>query len=157
MGIALAHRLGFGEKEMIEFGTGAMLRDIGMSRVDNAICENPGKLTVSEFEQMKLHTQNSEDILQETGGLSEVTRSIIRHHHEKLDGSGYPDGLKGQEIPSMVRLCTIVDIFDALTTQRIYQRALGSYEALQLMNREMRDEIDTDIFRAFISMMGTNT
>jgi HD-GYP domain-containing protein (c-di-GMP phosphodiesterase class II) len=89
----------------------------------------------------------------EHGGLADVALDVTRHHHEKLSGSGYPDGLAGGEILPPVRICTIADIFDALTTRRSYKDAMGSFPALKLMRDELLDEIDRDLFQIFVEMM----
>ena len=88
-------------------------------------------------------------------GLGGVALDIVRHHHEKLNGKGYPDGLKGDQISPIVRVVTITDVFDALTTNRPDRKALSSFEALKLMGSKMGGELDTDLLRKFIEMMGT--
>jgi len=154
MGIALAQRMGYESHRLQEFGMGAIMRDIGMSQIDPRISENPGRLTVNEFEVIKQHPVMSEGMLSDASTVSSSAMAIIRHHHEKLDGSGYPDGLGGDEIPRLVRLCTMLDIFDALSTERPYKKAMTSFEALKLMNKELRGEIDHELFQAFVVMLG---
>lgn len=155
LGIALAQWLGYEDRTQLgEIGAGALLRDIGMTRIDRAIRENPGRLTVSEYEALKAHPVYSEQIMRGQGETSRIALDLARHHHEKVDGTGYPDRLAGDEIAATVRVLTIVDIFDALTTTRPYQRPLGSFDALQLMQTQMKGELDVDYLRAFIGMMG---
>ena len=154
MGVALAQRMGFSAEHLIEFGHGAMFRDIGLMNIDDRIVNNSGRLTLQEYDKIQQHTLYSEEILIEMGVTSEVSLSVVRHHHEKLDGSGYPDNLTGDEISTLVRICTVVDIFDALTTNRRHKDPLGTYEALTLINKEMRNEIDMDILKGFITMLG---
>jgi HD-GYP domain-containing protein (c-di-GMP phosphodiesterase class II) len=154
MGIALAQRMGYESNRLQEFGMGAIMRDIGMSQIDPSISENPGRLTVNEFEIIKQHPVMSEGMLSKATTVTSTAMAIIRHHHEKLDGSGYPDGLGGDEIPRLVRLCTMLDIFDALSTQRPYKRAMSTFEALKLMNKELRGEIDHELFQSFVVMLG---
>ena len=84
---------------------------------------------------------------------SEVVLDVTRHHHEKLNGKGYPDGLAGDEISHWARISTIADIFDALTTRRSYKNALDSFPSLQLMNEHMKEEIDMDFFRCCVDLM----
>ena len=86
--------------------------------------------------------------------MSDLGLDIVRHHHEKMDGTGYPDGLLGEEIKPYSRICTIADVFDALTTNRSYRKPFSTFEALKLMRNEMRDEIDMDFLRVFIELMG---
>jgi len=154
MGLALAQRMGFPAERLIEFGHGAMFRDIGLMNIDEEIVRNPGRLTMSEYEKIQQHPVMSEQILVEIGISSEASLDIVRHHHEKIDGKGYPDKLKGDEIGTLVRICNVIDIFDALTTNRIHKKAISTYEALTLMNKEMRHEIDLEIVKGFITMLG---
>ena len=113
-----------------------------------------GALTEEEWEQVKRHPEEGYKILQEAGALGEIALDIVRHHHEKLDGSGYPHGLRGEDISVFVRIVTIADIFDALTTERHHQSARSTFDALKLMGESMRDELDHELFRHFVSMMG---
>ncbi len=154
MGLALAQRMGYSSDKLIEFGQGAMFRDIGMKNVDSSILDKAGSLSVSEFVKVQRHPIDSEAMLKELNVDSEIALSIARHHHEKMDGSGYPDGLVGEDIPILVRLCTVVDIFDALTTHRKHKKAMSSFEALTVMGKDMRDDLDMDILRGMITMLG---
>lgn len=153
--IALASRLGVGaERVLKDFGNGVFLRDVGLCQIEPAIVRNRGKLTPPQFEAMKAHPALGEEIMIHVGGLSENALDVVRHHHEKLNGSGYPDGLRAKEIRPLVRICTIADIFDALTTNRSFQKAVKSYKALELMRGELKSEVDQDLLEAFIEMMG---
>lgn len=154
MGLALAQRMGYSSEVLIDFGHGAMFRDIGLMNVDAKIVNNTGRLTISEYEKIQQHPVLSENILKEMGITSELSLNIVRHHHEKLDGSGYPDRLHGADISEEVRICAVIDVFDALTTNRLHKRALSTYEALALMNKEMRAEVDMEILKGFITMLG---
>ena len=154
MGLALAQRMGYTAQDLIQFGHGAMFRDIGLMKIDDSIVNNPGRLTLTEYEKIQQHTIYSEEILKEMGVDSEIALDVARHHHEKLNGTGYPDKLKGTEVSTLVRICNVIDIFDALTTNRIHKKALSTYEALILMNKDMREEIDLDILKSFITMLG---
>ncbi len=154
-GIALAQRIGYDVRSHLsEFGVGALLRDLGMTGIDRSIREHDGRLTVSQYEVLKQHPVFSEQMLRGLGETSEVALNLVRHHHEKVDGKGYPDGLHGDEIHPLARVLTIVDIFDALTTRRLFQPAIGTFEALQLMHNKMQGELDPEFLRAFIGMMG---
>ena len=156
LGIALAQRIGYDiRSHLSEFGVGALLRDIGMTRVDRAIREGSEKLTVTEYEALKPHPVYSEQILRSLGETSKIALDLVRHHHEKVDGTGYPDKLKGDEVAPLVRILTIVDVFDALTTTRSYQAPLSTFDALKLMFSKMQNELDVEFLRAFIGLMGT--
>lgn len=150
---ALARKLVSDEKKLHDFGMGALLHDIGKSEVDPAIVNAPGRLTGEQFAEMKMHTVYGHDLLSKQEGVGEIGLDVTRHHHEKLDGSGYPDGLKGGEVSLYVRILTICDIFDALTTRRSYKDAMASYYALNLMRDEMAHHIDLNLFTRFVRML----
>ena len=153
--IALSMRAGFVDPATLrEVANGALLHDVGETLLNRESRNKAGTLTPKEWEQVKTHPQEGHKILQKTGGLGEIALDIVLHHHEKLDGSGYPDGLKDDDISVFVRIVTIADIFDALTTERHHQKARSSFEALKLMGETMRDELDTELFRHFVAMMG---
>jgi len=155
LGIGLALRAGVGTpKELAAFGTGAMLRDLGMTQVPISIRESVGKLTVSQFDLLKRHTEIGEEMVVGLGETSRLTLDIVRHHHERLDGTGYPDRLEGTGLQPMLRVMTIVDTFDALTTRRRHQRAMGTFEALRLMKLRMSREMDPMLLDVFVRMMG---
>ena len=151
---ALAQRLSFPEDQVREFGEGALLHDIGKSMVDPAIINKGGKLTAEEWDQVKKHPAHGQGILEELGVTSEIALDVTRHHHEKLTGYGYPDALRENDLSPWVRVCTIADIFDALTTKRSYSHARKSFWALHLMKTEMEDELDAQFFREFVGMLG---
>jgi len=151
--MALAQRLGTSDHDLRIFGQGALLHDIGKSRIDPAITNCPGKLTDAQWEEMKRHTLYGAEILQAQGVDNEVVLDVTLHHHEKLTGGGYPHGLSGDEISHWVRICTIADIFDALTTRRTYKDAMHSFPTLQFMREHMSAELDLDIFKDFVQML----
>jgi putative nucleotidyltransferase with HDIG domain len=151
---ALAQRLGYSLEEVKDASQGALLHDIGKSELDPAIIQSTGALTDDQWVQMKLHPVHGYDILVEQGVTNEVILDVVRHHHEKIDGSGYPDGLAGDEISHWSRICTIADIFDAMTTRRSYKDAKNSFKTLRIMNDEMVGQIDMDFFKEFITLMG---
>lgn len=155
LGTGLALRAGVGTpKELGAFGTGALLRDIGMSQVPVSIRENLSKLTVSQFDLLKRHTELGEEMVVGLGETNRLTLELVRHHHEKLDGTGYPDRLEGNAIQPLVRALTIADTFDALTTRRHHQRAMTTYDALRLMRSRMAAELDPQLLEIFVRMMG---
>ncbi len=113
-----------------------------------------GVLNTHEWEQVQKHPREAFDMLRQTNALGEVALDIVLHHHERLDGTGYPDKLKGEGISQPVRVVMIADIFDALTTDRPHQKAMSTYQALTLMQREMKHQVDTELLRILIEMMG---
>lgn len=151
---ALAQRLGHSEEELRIFGQGALLHDIGKSKISPDIVNARGKLNNAQWGEMRMHTVYGYEILREQGVTNEIILDVTRHHHEKLNGRGYPDALAGDQISKWARICTIADIFDALTTRRSYKEAMNSFPGLQFMKEHMSDEIDQQYFRAFVGLMG---
>lgn len=151
--VSLANKLGFSGKEVTEFGHGALMHDIGKRKIDAEIINSKGRLTEEQWHQMQMHPVFGYDLLLEQGETSQIALDVTRHHHEKMNGRGYPDGLTGSELSHWVRISTIADIFDALTTKRSYKDAMDTFIALQFMKEKMWDELDRDFFRTFIGMM----
>ncbi|MBX3175843.1 MAG: HD domain-containing protein [Candidatus Hydrogenedentes bacterium] len=153
--IALAMRCGFVDPATLrEIANGALLHDVGESVLDSAIKNKPGPLSDGEWAEMRRHPEEGLKLLEKTGCLGEIAQDIVLSHHEKLDGSGYPNQRSGEDISPFVRIVTIADIFDALTTDRHHQKRMRSFEALKLMGETMRDQIDMPYFRNFVGMMG---
>jgi putative nucleotidyltransferase with HDIG domain len=152
--IGLARQMGYKDTSVFDFGHGALLHDIGKCMIDPAILNFPGKLSPEQWEQIKLHPVYGYNILTEQGVRDDVLLDVTRHHHEKLTGTGYPDGLKGLEISVFARISAVADTFDALTTRRVYKDALASFEALKLMKTEMAAELDAGVFQNFVGMLG---
>ncbi len=135
--VALAESLGLAEEQRVALRRGGIVHDIGKIGVPEHILVKPGPLTDDEWKIMKQHPMVGERICSPLKSFRLVL-PIIRHHHEKLNGSGYPDGLKGEEIPLTARILQITDIYDALTTERPYRNALRSEEALSVMREEAK-------------------
>jgi putative two-component system response regulator len=135
----------------------APLHDIGKIAIPDPILLKPGKLTDAEFELMKTHTSVGYRILDEASKrmgehaeFLKTAKEITLSHHEKWDGTGYPQGLKGEAIPLPARIMAVADIYDALTSERPYKRAMSSQEALDLMRENMRgNHIQAEIFDCF--------
>lgn len=135
-----------------ELGMSALLHDLGKSRVNPNITNKKGRLTDSEFEEMKHHPLYGYTIALKIGIRDRSILDGIRHHHEKLDGSGYPDGLMGKSITLFARIIGVCDVFDALSTQRSYKDKMSSYETLRLMKISMQHHLDMELVDAFIRM-----
>ncbi len=147
--------LGVEDREKLEgIGTGGLLHDIGKSMLPDEILNKPGKLTVEEFKRVKEHPEYGLQLVAESRRLEDVSRMIIRHHHESCDGSGYPDGLATAEIRPVARLAKVIDVYDALTTNRCYAPARTPVAALQLMLGAMKDEFDEELLRKFVRFLG---
>ena len=145
----LGERIGLADDQVIALRRAGVVHDIGKVAVSDAILLKPGRLTPEEFRIVQEHPVVGERICAPLKSFR-LLLPIIRHHHEKLNGSGYPDGLKGEEIPVTARVLQIVDVYDALTTQRPYKLALSRAEALEIMEEEVKkDWWDPHIFGEF--------
>jgi putative two-component system response regulator len=132
----LGARLDLSDDDLVALGRGGYFHDIGKIALPDAILLKPGALTPEEFERVKEHPVIGDRLCGDLRALHHV-RSIVRHHHERLDGSGYPDGLKGDEIPLLAQIIGVVDVYDAMTTNRPYRAARSSEEALEELSREV--------------------
>jgi putative two-component system response regulator len=131
----LGERVGLDEEELATLRVGSLIHDIGKVAVPDAILLKPGPLTASERAIIEQHPIVGESICAPLESLRD-TLPIIRHHHEHMDGTGYPDGLCGDEIPLSARILQVADIYDALTSNRPYRKALSPEEALTQLSKE---------------------
>lgn len=127
----------------------ASLHDIGKVRVSEAVLNKPARLTPDEFAEMQLHAANGGQIARECGFGEKVWRAV-RAHHERWDGGGYPDGLKGVRIPVIARIISVVDCYDALTEDRPYREAMHPSEALKIVSAGSGTYYDPDLVRLFL-------
>lgn len=130
---AIAMNTGFSEKEVVEIGMGGLLHDIGKTCVPDEILRKPGGLTPEEFALMKRHTEHGFEMLRKQEDISLRVAHCAYQHHERWDGSGYPRGLKGEEIHPFARLMAVADVFDALTTHRVYRPPMLPHEAMEVL------------------------
>jgi len=138
--------------DLHELGAGFFLHDLGKVHVDIGIINKPGKLTDEEMGQMKKHPNAGYKIMSDTGQLTDECGKIILQHHERYDGTGYPRGLRGQEIHLYGRICSIADVFDALTTERPYRKKMDPFQALTLMKDEMIHHFHKELFEQFVRL-----
>jgi putative two-component system response regulator len=132
---ALGTRLGLDADQLVALNRGAFLHDVGKIAIPDAVLLKAGRLTPPECALMRQHTVIGDNLCRELRLLEDV-RPIVRHHHERSDGTGYPDQLKGEDIPLLARILSVVDVYDALTTERPYKPALSPDHAI----RELREE-----------------
>ncbi|MBO8171814.1 MAG: HD-GYP domain-containing protein [Bacillaceae bacterium] len=147
--ITLALNAGYTDKQLHELGLGAILHDIGKMNVDPEILNKPGKLTEEEFEEVKKHTIYGYDILRKSDGIPLVTAHCALQHHERLDGSGYPRQLKGDEIHPHARILAVADVFDALTSRRSYRPAILPHEAMEVLYAGAGRQFDAKLVEIF--------
>ncbi len=152
--VALAQQIGIkDERFMHELGVGALLHDIGKSRISDRILNKRSTLTPIEFEIMKKHPRWGVEILTETGVVAESVYYPVLQHHERGDRRGYPDGLSLDEMHVYSKIVAIADSFDAMTTQRVYQKAMETFPALRIMFG-LRGAYDEQLLRSFVELMG---
>ena len=144
-----AHRLDLPDEQADRVRTAAMIHDIGKLRIPEAIVNKPGRLTDDEFELMKQHAAEGGRMVECLG--DPALAAAVRSHHERWDGSGYPDGLSGEQIPLEARIISVVDTFDAIASARFYRAATPHAKVLRIIDEEAGKQFDPDAARAFIS------
>lgn len=150
----LALAAGFSEAQAEELLNAAPMHDVGKIGIPDAVLRKPGKLDGEEWEVMKQHAQIGADIIGEhPSGLLRMAREIALNHHEKWDGSGYPRGIGGAEIPVEARIIAIADVFDALTSERPYKKAWPVEEAVQLLREQSGRHFDPELVELFLGQL----
>ena len=138
----------------------APLHDMGKIRIPDAILNKPGRLTDEEYAVMKQHSAYGAEIIEKTLQVIEeedyynVAKNIARHHHERWDGKGYPDGLKGGEIPLEARIMALADVYDALVSKRVYKEAFSKEKACEILREGAGTQFDPDLTRLFLKSLG---
>jgi HD-GYP domain-containing protein (c-di-GMP phosphodiesterase class II) len=138
--------------ECIELQIGAYLHDIGTLGLDNNLVYKTGAYDAAELEQIKHHPEIGVKLLSPIG-LPQYIISIVRHHHERYDGTGYPDGLKGESIPLLTRIVTLADSFDAMVTDRSYRKALQWEEVIRRIKEGAGVQFDPHLVQILLKMM----
>ncbi len=144
--LARAHGMASAEEPQIEFGF--LLHDVGKVAISDAILHKPGRLTTSERDEMRRHPVIGEQIVCKIDFLADA-RQVVRSHHERWDGGGYPDGLAGEQIPLPARVFAVADAFDALTSDRPYRAAASFDEARTVIGAGAGTHFDPDVVRTF--------
>jgi putative nucleotidyltransferase with HDIG domain len=150
----LSKTLGMDEAAQHQAATAGLLHDIGKVGVPNEILNKPGRLTEDEFKAVRNHPRNGHELLARGGEFDEVALDVCLHHHERIDGRGYPDRLKGDEITQFAKMGAICDIYDAISSNRPYKSAWTPFESLRQMASWGKGHLDPDIFRAFVQSIG---
>ncbi|HEY4731693.1 MAG TPA: HD-GYP domain-containing protein [Gammaproteobacteria bacterium] len=154
LSLAFGRHLGFSREMLNELGLGALLHDLGKIRVPGQVLNKPGKLTDDEFKLMKLHPVYGKQILSITNGLSPNIIDIAYSHHERMNGTGYPHGLNSDQISLYGRMVAIVDIYDAITSQRVYHHGVHSMDAMKQLYELRRTDLDNKMVEQFIQCLG---
>lgn len=152
--LTYATKAGMSPGDIKEMGMGGMLHDAGKVEVPAEIINKDGKLTDLEFAEIKKHPEAGRDMLAGMGCFGEKILQMAYEHHEKYNGVGYPQGLRGNEISLAGRICKVMDVYDALTTRRSYKAPLSPFQALGIMKQGMVVEFDVQILDQFVKMLG---
>ena len=135
-------------------GLGALLHDLGKMKIPDEVLNKPGKLTGAEFEVMKMHPFYGHEMLKESGEIPDEALHAVLHHHERKRGQGYPHGLAENELPLMTQIVAIVDVYDAVTSDRCYHDGVAPFVALQNMYSWTKDDFDKELVENFIKCLG---
>jgi len=150
--VALAQEMGLSPERVRDIRVAGLLHDIGKVTVSEGILNKPGKLTKREFASIKDHPIVGATLISQVRGFERLVPTV-RHHHERFDGKGYPDGLAGEEIPLEARILSVVDVFDALTHQRSYRKAQTKEHAIAELERGAGTQFDPAVVEAFLALM----
>lgn len=153
LSVHLGRELGFSRRELLELGLGCMLHDIGMTAIPDRLLEKEGSLTDQEYKVIQSHPLYKEELLEATQGLSYFARSVVLQHHERVDGSGYPEGLKNGEISKFARVAAVADSYEAMVSPRVYRDRKTSYEAMQIIIQDAGHKYWEEAARAFYQSM----
>jgi len=153
LSIRMAAKLGYTDEQLTHVYRGALLHDVGKIGISDTILKKPGKLTPEEQIEMQKHPQLAYDLLSPIEYLHPAL-DIPHYHHEKWDGSGYPKGLKGEEIPEIARIFAIVDVWDAMTSDRVYRKGMPQDEVVQYIRDNRGVHFDPRVVDAFLSLIG---
>lgn len=154
MAVSFGRSIGMSKSELEILGLGGLLHDIGKMRVPLEILNKPSKLTVEEFDVMKTHPMEGYKMLVEQGNLPSEVLDIVKHHHERRNGKGYPSQLAGEDISNMTRMVAIVDVYDAITSDRCYHDAISPYDALKNMYEWINEDFEKTVIEQFIKCLG---
>ena len=154
LSVSLGRQFGFTQDEVLELGVGAVLHDIGKMLVPNALLNKPGIFTDEEYKEMKRHPELGSEFLENTKGIKEPSIAITRGHHERYDGSGYPDKHAKSSIHIFARLVGVTDTYDAMTSKRVYQRRSTPNNALGRMYKGKGTHFDPFILERLVQTLG---
>lgn len=152
--IAFCHSVGMDTDTIHLAGLGGILHDTGKALVPDEILNKPGRLTEAEFDIIKRHPRDGFDILSRTEGIGEIPLDITLHHHERVDGSGYPHRLNGDTISTLAKMAAIVDVYDAITADRCYHKGMAPTDALRKIFEWSKYHFDPQLVQAFMRCVG---
>ncbi|WP_419765257.1 MAG: HD-GYP domain-containing protein [Arcobacter sp.] len=150
--ICLGKHIGMNKKDLEDLGTSALLHDLGKSKISDSIINKNGLLTEHEFNEVKKHPMLGWALARQIGITNKSILAGIKNHHERVDGTGYPDKLKDEQIDIFAKIIGICDVFDALTTNKSYKNSTGTFNTLVMMKKEMSKHLDGKIVNHFIGV-----
>ncbi|MEP6191183.1 MAG: HD-GYP domain-containing protein [Marinobacter sp.] len=151
---AFGKHLGLLEGEIRTLALCGLLHDVGKTRIPDTVLNKPGALTPEEFETMRTHTTHGRAILMGTSNSLATAVDVAYSHHERMDGQGYPRGLKAQQVPYFAKIVGLVDTYDAITSDRVYDKGRASMQALEAIHKHRGTQFDKELAEAFIQMIG---
>ncbi|MEA5446592.1 HD-GYP domain-containing protein [Gammaproteobacteria bacterium AB-CW1] len=152
--IALARQLGLEEDEVKQAGMSGLMHDVGKAFVPNEILNKPARLSDEEFRIIQTHPEKGYQALVDSGEKSRIVLDVVRHHHEKINGDGYPRGLPDSSISLFARMGSVCDVYDAVTSDRPYKRGWDPADALSRMAHWTGGQLDKKVFQAFVKTIG---
>lgn len=154
LGLAFGRHLGFYKEDLRNLGMGLLLMDIGKMKVPDEILNKSTTLTREEFLEMKKHVQYGVDMLKQVPGMNDTILNIAATHHERFDGSGYPDGLEGKRVPVQGRIAAIIDCYTAMTRENKYSKAIAPHKALQTIYNWRDKYFQSELIEQFLQCIG---
>ncbi|SDX25802.1 HDIG domain-containing protein [Pseudomonas syringae] len=151
--VALARRMGMPDEQIREAGVAGLMHDVGKMMIDPEVLNKPGRLTTEEFVVMKAHPELGLKILKENQPVAPAVMDVCLHHHEKVDGSGYPHGLEGDQISIFARMGAVCDVYDAITSDRPYKKGWGVAHSIREM-ASWKGHFDEVVFQSFVKTVG---
>ena len=152
--IALARQLGLGADQIREAGLAGLVHDVGKARVPPEVLNKPGKLSDAEFDQMKAHPRLGYELLAEGGTAGVIPLDVCLHHHERVDGGGYPHRIGGDSLTRFARMGAVCDVYDAITSDRPYKAGWDPAMSIRKMYDWSKGHFDSEIFQAFVKTVG---
>ena len=152
--VVLGRHLGFDSRSLETLAIGGMLLDVGKARIPKEILQKEGNLSKYEINMLRQHVDYSMDMVSKTSGIGREVLDMIEYHHERHDGSGYPRGVAGSDIPVYGRISGLVDCYDAMITARVYAPAMSTYDAIRELNAQSGKQFQRELVEQFVQAMG---
>jgi len=154
LSLAFAHHLGYSKEQMQVIGLGALLHDIGKVKTPPGVLDKPSKLTPEEFEIIRRHPMDGWNMVKDNRDIPHASLEIIKYHHERISGRGYPEGLSGKDLSTHVLMVAICDVYDAITSDRVYHHGIPAHEGLSAMYQLAPNEFGKELMQEFIRCIG---